>query len=346
MLQDAPSAAPLRLELWDGVALGDPVFLVLLPVALVAVYLGHRRASRARITAPLPGSVGRPGLRTHLLFLPVLFEALALLLAVGALARPVEYDILESTVSEGVDIVLAVDRSGSMELQDLEPGRSRLDVVKEVVGEFARRRMTDEEGASDNVALLSFARYPELRCPFTLDVDALFGFLEQVELVRYEAEDGTAIGSALAKAVALFEGSDSASKVAVLLTDGQNTLDDILPSEALAMAEAAEVRVHTIHAARYVYVRDPFGGIKAIEEEPDTSLLEEIAERTGGSFFRARDKENLEEIYAEIERLERTPRKDERRIETRDRYPLLLGAALAAFALARLLTALGLRRTA
>lgn len=336
----------MRLELWDGVGLADPVFLALLPAVVLALWLGHRRGARARVRAPRPLAVVPAGLRARLAGLPVWVEGLALALAVVALARPLEYDILESTVSEGVDIVLAVDRSGSMELQDLEQGRTRLDVVKEVVGDFAARRMTDEEGASDNVALLSFARYPELRCPFTLDVEALTGFLDAVDIVQYEAEDGTAIGSALAKAVSLFDGSDAASQVVVLLTDGENNRDDIAPSEALAMAERAGVRVHTIHAARYVYVRDPFGGIRATEQEPDTRLLEAIAEDTGGLFFRARDRASLEGIYAEIEALERTPRRDERRVETRDHYPLVLSMALGLFALGRLLLAAGLGRTA
>ena len=107
-----------------------------------------------------------------------------MLLTTVALARPLRSNVEHDVHSEGVDIALVVDRSGSMQFEDLEEGKSRLAVVKEVIGEFAARRMSDRENAADNVALITFARYPRLLCPFTLDVDALHGFLEQVQLVE------------------------------------------------------------------------------------------------------------------------------------------------------------------
>ena len=343
-LLEPSSSAPVRLELFGSLALADPIFLIALPVVLAVLWYGRRRNARPILRAPVQISSATKSWRQRLLMLPLLAQVAGLSLVVLALARPVEFDVLQSVTSEGVDIVLAVDRSSSMEIMDLERGRTRLDVVKEVVGDFAERRMTDAVGASDNVALLSFAGFPELRCPFTLDAGALRGFLDEVAIVKFEAEDGTAIGAALAKSAALLRDSDAKSKVIVLLTDGENNRNEIPPEAAIALAKDAGVKVYTILAAREVYGIDPFGRAVSTGREPDTRLLETIAEETGGSFFRGRDREGLESIYGEIERLERTPRHEERRVETRDLYPGLLIGALGLFALARLLGLAGLVR--
>lgn len=335
---------PKQLDLFGQLALLDPIFLLALPVVLLSLWAGRRRAARPALRAPLELSHATVSVRQRLLFLPLLLQAAGLVLVILSLARPVEIDVQRSISSEGVDIVLAVDRSSSMEIADLEAGRTRLDVVKDVVGDFAERRMTDSVGASDNIALLSFAAYPELRCPFTLDAGALRGFLEKVSIVQYEAEDGTAIGAALAKAAAVLSDSDAKSKVVVLLTDGENNRDEITPESAIAMAKDKGIKVYTILAARKVYGIDAFGRLVETGREPDTRLLESIAKETGGRFFRARDRSSLEQIYGSIEDLERTPRHEERRVETRDLYPGFLSLALALFAVARLFGLLGLSR--
>lgn len=344
MLAESTSSLPVRMELFGDLALADPIFLIAIPIVLIALWIGRRPAARPTLRAPLPTARIPRTWRTRLLFLPITAQVLGLLCVIFALARPIRYDVLEAVTSEGVDIVLAVDRSSSMLTPDLEEGRSRLDVVRDVVSDFAERRMTDTEGASDNVALLTFARYPELRCPFTLDVDALKTFLADVAIVEYRQEDGTAIGAALAKSVALLSDSDAESKVMVLLTDGENNVDDIAPETGLAMAQDAGVTVYTILAAKQVYEQDQYGRWHATGIEPDSRLLELIAKETGGAFYRVRDRESLEAVYDEIEQLERTPREDERSIETRDVYPGVLAAALALLTLARMLGSLGLRR--
>lgn len=344
MLAETTSSLPVRLELFGDVGFADPIFLVAIPIVLIALWIGRRPGARPTLRAPLPTARIPRTWRTRLLFLPITTQVLGLLCVIVALARPVSYNVLESMTSEGVDIVLVVDRSGSMVTPDLEEGRSRLDVVRDVVSDFAERRMTDSEGASDNVALLTFARYPELRCPFTLDVQALNKFLEDIVIVQYREEDGTAIGAALAKATALLSDSDAKSKVIVLLTDGENTVDDITPETGLAMAKSASVKVYTILAAKQIYQQDQYGRWSGTGLEPDSRLLELIAKETGGAFYRVRDRDSLEAVYDEIERLERTPREEERSIETRDLYPGALAAALALLTLARMLGSLGLRR--
>lgn len=337
------AAAQERLHVWGPYAFSDPWFLALVPAAALAVAWGARGAARGRVGAlpakSLPGSLASsfgwlvPGLR---------FAALALLAI--ALARPLRSNVETTSTSEGVDIALVIDRSGSMEYKDLDPARTRLEVVKEVVRDFAVRRMTDRTGAADNVGLITFAAYPQLLCPFTLDVDAITGFLEQLVPVRNRAEDGTGIGVGLAKAVQVLATTPAKSKVVVLLTDGENNIDTIAPEDAADLAAREKVRVHTIFAGRFVYTVDVFGRQTPTDRPIDTTLLEKIASTTGGKFFRARDKTELEAIYSEIERMERTRREERQLTQSYDLYPWFLAPALACQLLALLFAATWLRR--
>jgi Ca-activated chloride channel family protein len=338
------SAAEVGLALGPDWGLADPWFLSTLPLAILLVVTGRGRRGRARLT--LPGlAAGRPprSLRQRLAAAVPWFTGTALCLFGLALARPLRVNVDTNETTAGVDILAVVDRSSSMREQDLAPGRTRLDVALEVLGEFAVRRMTDRVGAADSVGLLIFARYPELLCPFTLDADAFLEFVRGVEVVRYRGEDGTAIGVALAKAVSVLDESEAKSKVAVLLTDGENGIPDITPLEAAALAAASGVRVYTVFAA----AEGPRAGAFGLLAPPpaDTSELEAIAEQTGGRFYRARDRDSLEQIYAEIETLERTPRERWNQVQTFDLYPWFLGSGLAVQLLGLLLGATVARRT-
>lgn len=339
----ARSAARGRLPLFGDFSLADPLFLALIPLAVLATLHGRSRRGReaGRVPALPVGALPRTA-RQRMAWLPAALQSLALVLVAIGLARPLRGEVRLRAVSEVVDVVLCIDRSSSMGAKDLEPGRTRLDVVKEVVGDYARRRMTDRQAAPDHVALITFARYPTELCPFTLDADAVLGFLGEVELAQFREEDGTAIGVALAKAVAVLERTAAKSKVVVLLTDGENNIDAIAPLEAAQLAAEAGVRVYTVFAGRYV--RDPFGRTLDIERQIDTTELREIARRTGGRFFKAKDRAQLEAAYAEIEALERTPLEHERRVEHFDLYPRFLWAALALYGLAWLSAATWARR--
>ena len=327
------SAAEGRLHVYGDVSLADPIFLALIPLALLVLWWGRGWHGRPRARVPLVLDVPR-SMRQRLAWIPTFLQVCALLFAIGALARPLRGNVQHDDVSEGVDIALLVDRSGSMRFNDLARGRTRLDVVKQVVGEFAARRMGDREGAADSCSLITFARYPKLLCPFTLDVDALQGFLEGVELVEHREEDGTAIGVALAKAVWVLRESEARSKVCVLLTDGENNVDDITPAQAAELAAEEGIKVYTIYAARYVYRHDPFRGWVPTEGKLDTSALERMADLTGGRFFHATDQASLESVYAEIESLERTERTEVRYEETYDLYVWLLLPAICLYGLA------------
>jgi Ca-activated chloride channel family protein len=339
------STAEAQWHVFGSYFFANPWFLLVAPIAMLAAWWGRVASGRdaGRVSA-LPGGRVPSSWAQRLGWIPLALQINAAALIAICLARPVRGNELRTTTSEGVDIVLAIDRSGSMQYPDLDPKANRLEVVKEVVGEFAARRMGDKVGAADNCALVTFAKYPQLLCPFTLDIGALTGFLKGVELVRHEAEDGTAIGRGLAKAVSVLAHSPAKSKVVVLLTDGENNLHDIEPQAAAQLAAEQGVRVYTVLAGRYVYVQDLFGRVTATERELDSSELEKIAEMTKGRFFRARDRASLERVYKEIESLERTPRTEQRSIETFDLYPEFLVPALALYALAWLSHATWARR--
>lgn len=342
------SAAQVRLELWGDYALGDPWFLLLFPLGLAALWWGRGRSGRVRARVSAIPAVAMPkSAAQRLSFLLPLFQIAALGLTTVALSRPLLGNELQTTTSEGVDIALLIDRSSSMLLPDLseDGSQDRLEVVKSVVADFATRRMTDREGNADNIALISFAHYPQVLCPFTLDVGALQGFLETIEIVDPGGqEDGTAIGIALAKAVAMLSESEAKSRVVVLLTDGENRIPDITPIQAAELAKAEGIRVHCIHAARYVYIEDAYGRFVPTDRPSETRELERVAEITGGRFFKAKDREGLEGIYAAIEELERTPREEQRYVETFDLYPKFIWPAILCYLMAWFASATWVRR--
>jgi Ca-activated chloride channel family protein len=339
------SAADERFKLWGAYSLADPWFLLLIPVGLLALAWGRSRRGRER--GRVPALVARTPIRSlaqNLAWLPTALSAAAIVFVSIALARPLRGSVETSSQTEGVDIALLIDQSGSMRFEDLEEGQSRIDVVKSVVHDFAVRRMTDREGAADNVALIVFAAYPRLLCPFTLDVDAITGFLKDLKPVENRAEDGTAIGVGVAKAVAVLRESNSKTKIVVLLTDGENNIDLITPLAAADLAAQEKVKVYTVFAGRYEFGYDMFGNLQRSKREIDTSDLEKIAEKTGGRFYRARDRKDLERIYAEIEKLERTKRVEKRWSETYDLYLVWLAPGLLLHVLAWLLGSTFLRR--
>ncbi|MFT4541555.1 MAG: Ca-activated chloride channel family protein [Planctomycetota bacterium] len=327
------STAEVRLELWGDYALADPLFLVLLPILAFTLWLGRpsRRHARARISIV---AAGMPrSLPQRLSFLPDLLKALSIVSVVLALARPLRGNFVQSNTSEGVDIALLIDKSSSMEVRANNSAPTRFEIVKDVVGDFAVRRMNDREGVSDNVCLIAFAHYPELLCPFTLDSDALTGILKDLGTEQHTDLDATGIGVALAKASDVLRQSEAASRVIVLLTDGKNNVEEILPLEAAMMAAEEGIKVYTVFAGpRYIVRRDLMGTTRQIPV--DTAELEEMARIGGGKFFSAERKEDLEQVYKDIEELERTEREEEIFAQHFDLYPWFLFPGLLMYLLA------------
>lgn len=338
------SAAEEGWKLFGAYSLSNPWFLVLVPLGIVLLFVGRSGRARARFPS-FEGARPPRSVRQRLSWLVPVLQVAALSGVAIALARPLRGSVESSTKSAGVDIALVIDRSDSMRAEDLAQGQNRLEVVKEVVREFAARRMNDSEGAADSVGLVVFAMYPQLLCPFTLDVDAIRGFIDGLQVAQNPSENGTAIGSGLAKAVQLLGQTQAKSKVVVLLTDGENNVFHVPPLEAADFAAREKVKVYTIFAGRYLYRPDFLGRPGYSDQEIDTTEMREIAKRTGGRFFRARDKSELEAAYVEIEKLERTERVTRRWSETFDLYPWFLGPGLALYVLSWVFGTTWLRRT-
>ena len=317
------------MELWGELSFSDPLFLALIPVGLVAVIVGlNKRRKVAALVPRLPDSLPTSAAQ-RLAWVPLAMKFIAVLLAVLAMARPLRGNIEHSSTSEGVDIALLLDRSTSMEAREAPQAPSRFDVAKVVLADFATRRMTDNEGAADNVALFGFAGYTQLLVPFTLDADAFRGVMETLEPERQRDLGGTGIGIAIARAVQTFRDLDSDSRIIVLLTDGENNIDTISPAAAGQMAAEEGIRVYTIFVGPRV-ARYPNGRIQRIQ----TGQLEEVGELTKAKFFHAETAAELEDVYQEIESLERRPREESRFAEHFDLYPLMLLPSLILYALA------------
>jgi Ca-activated chloride channel family protein len=227
-----------------------------------------------------------------------------------------------------------------MRAQDFEP--NRFEAARDVAGEFVRGRV------SDRVGLVVFAAKAYTQAPLTLDYAFLQQMIKEVEVGVIE--DGTAIGTALAMAVNRLKETEAKSKVVILLTDGQNNRGEIDPVTAAEVAEAVGVRVYTIgvgaHGEAPFIIDHPFAGRqrRMVPVEIDEEMLQAVASKTGGQYFRATNKEALSTIYAEIGELEKT--KVDERIYTNftERYPLFLWPAFGLLLLELLLSATRLRR--
>jgi Ca-activated chloride channel family protein len=276
---------------------------------------------------------------------PIVMAALGLIAASVALARPQQGATREHVTTRGVDIVVALDVSGSMAAEDFQP-LNRLAVAKETVAEFVKRR------PDDRIGLVVFAGKSLTKSPPTTDEAVLLRQLDDVHLEMLP--DGTAIGSGLATSLTRLRHSKAKSRVIVLVTDGANNAGEIDPSTATDLAKAMEVRVYTVLVGRGgrvpmpMQARDPFTGqitrqTVMTEVQIDEGLLERIADRTGGEFFRATDAVSLHNIFDRIDRLE----KSEIKLSSYRRYrelffPVLLLTA-AIFLLSGALWAAGLR---
>ena len=231
-----------------------------------------------------------------------LLRLLAIALLIVALARPQSALSWKEITTEGIDIVLALDISGSMLARDLKP--NRLEASKDVAMQFIEGR------PNDRIGLVIYSGESFTQCPRTTDHKVLLNLFESVH--NGMIEDGTAIGLGLATSVNRLKDSDGKSKVVILLTDGQNTTGSIPPLTAADIAQAFGTRVYTVGVgtrgvAPYPF-RDAFGRerIQNIPVEIDEETLKEIAKTTGGAYFRATDNNSLEAIYQEIDKLEKS----------------------------------------
>lgn len=240
-------------------------------------------------------------LKIWLRHLPFVLRVGAVTFIIIAIARPQKSDSWKTENTEGIDVMIAMDISGSMELPDFKP--NRLEAAKTMGIEFIKSR------PNDNIGLVVFAGESFTQCPLTTDHAVLINLFNGITFNMIE--DGTAIGLGLANAVARIKDGPARSKVIILLTDGSNNRGDITPTTAGEIAQTFGIRVYTIGVGSHGDIRMPYQtplGIRyqvvnsTFEEEP----LKEIANMTGGAYFRATDNNSLRAIYQEIDQLEKT----------------------------------------
>jgi Ca-activated chloride channel family protein len=233
---------------------------------------------------------------------PFILRLLSMACIIIALARPQSRNDEEMVSGEGIDIVLCIDVSGSMLAQDFTP--NRMEAAKEVAANFIANRPTDRIG------IVIFSGESFTLCPLTTDQAVLQAQVSNIQSGLLE--DGTAIGSGLATSVDRLRASQSKSKVAILLTDGENNGGQIPPVTAKELAKATGVRVYTIGVGTEGFAQVPMqtvGGTVIMQREKvniDEKLLTQIATETGGKYFRAKDNESLRNIYSEIDKLEKS----------------------------------------
>ncbi|MES2648741.1 MAG: VWA domain-containing protein [Bacteroidota bacterium] len=303
------------------------MFALLAALPFLAIY--YFRSEKRKTPTFLVPSVQRIGStgnwKTMLRNSPVIFRLLALALLITALAKPATYRNIELTEGEGIDIVLCLDVSGSMLARDFTPDRLQASV------NVARNFINNRKG--DRIGLVIFAGQSLTLCPLTTDRKVV---VQQLNTIEYgNLADGTAIGSGLASAVDRLRNGDAKSQVVILLTDGENTGGLIDPPTAKELAKTYGIKVYTIGVGTVGYAPMPYktaGGTTVMQQEKvsiDEPLLTEIANETGGHYYRATNTKSLDSVYASIDMLEKS--KVETTIfekRTDEFFPLIIAAIL------------------
>ncbi len=277
------------------------LYLIFIPIIGWYVWKQHNMNATLQISS-LRGFEGMgKSYKYYLRHLPFVLRLMALGVIIFVLARPQSTDNWSNTTTEGIDIVMSVDLSGSMQAQDLKP--NRLEAAIDVATEFSAGRPNDRMG------LVVFAGESFTQCPLTTDKAVLINLFKAIPDIKLE--DGTAIGMGLATAIARIKDSDAKSKVIILLTDGENNAGEITPETAAEMAKTFGIRVYTIgvgsNGTAPFPVQTAFGlRYQQVPVKIDEALLKKIAESTGGEYFRATNNEALKAIYNKIDELEKT----------------------------------------
>lgn len=283
-------------------------FMLIIPL-LVVYYIYRQSKAHASVSLSTAGFLmnGHKTFRHYLRHILFALRIAVIFLTVIVIARPQSVDRWQSSTTEGIDIILALDVSGSMLARDFTP--DRLEASKNVATEFISGRPYDRMG------LTVFSGESFTQCPLTTDHAVLINLMREVK--SGIIEDGTAIGVGLATAINRIKDSDAISKVIILLTDGVNNMGSIDPVTAAEIAKTFGIRVYTIGVGSMGFadypVQTPFGmRYQKMQVEIDEALLKQIAELTGGRYFRAVDNTSLQQVYSEIDKLEKS------KIETRE----------------------------
>ena len=278
------------------------ILLLLIPGLSVWYYYRLRsKESDIRFSTLLPFDSIKSAPKERLRHVPFALRMIALALVIIALARPQSTSKGENVYSEGIDIVLALDISGSMLAEDFQP--NRIEAAKSVAQDFISGR------TNDRIGLVIFSGESFTQCPLTVDYDVLKSLIKPLKSGMIE--DGTAIGLGLGNAINRLKESKSKSKIIILLTDGVNNRGEIDPITAAQIAQSFGIRVYTVGVgtigqAPYP-VQTPFGvRYQMVPVDIDEKVLKQVAEMTDGQYFRATDNRKLKAIYKEIDQLEKT----------------------------------------
>lgn len=311
------------------ITFADPHFLwlLLLIPGIIAYYLLRQQKTNASLQMPGLQQFDKTGVtfRTYLRHILFAMRVILIALLIVALARPQRTDKFQNSTTEGIDIILTLDISGSMLARDFKP--DRLEASKNVATEFISGR------PYDRIGLVVFSGESFTQCPLTTDHAVLINLMREIKSGMIE--DGTALGNGLATAVNRIKDSQAKSKVIILLTDGVNNRGEVAPATAADIAKTFGVRVYTIGVgtqgmAPYP-VQTPYGlQYQDMPVEIDEGILRDIASKTGGKYFRATDNNKLVQVYNEIDKLEKS-KIDERQFTRREEKFLI--PALIAFIL-------------
>jgi len=301
-----------------------------------------RRGKRGSLTTSFSSFFPKENtFRVRLLHISRGFLLFSIALLIFALARPQKGYIEDSIITEGINIVLTIDISSSMKAEDFKP--NRLEAAKKVAKEFIHGRKTDKIG------LVVFSRKAITQSPLTLDYGMLYEFIDEIEIGMIR--DGTAIGNAIAEGVKRLTRGKEKSKILILITDGVNNAGEIDPLTAARAAKALNIKIYTIGVgtignAPYP-VDDPAFGKRyvSVPVQIDEEILTEIAGLTGGKYFRATDIEKFEQIYREIDSLEKSKIEIKQFRRVREWFPYPLGIAIFLLLFNAVVTRLVLRVT-
>lgn len=303
------------------------IFLYLLLAVPIVFIL--RWALRHYFNQKLPVALVKSDLKgsplTWIRLLPELLLTLVIVLVLLALARPQKTNEKVEQWTEGIDIMLAVDISQSMQIEDFQP--NRLEAAKDVARDFIKGRL------QDRIGIVVFSGDAFSLAPLTTDYDLLNAYLNDISFDMIESR-GTAIGSALAVVTNRMRESESKSKVCILLSDGDNTAGNIDPITSAELASAYDIRIYTIIVGKEGMVpfgKDYFGRPNMVENTIDETTMRKIAELGSGEFFRATDNEALKSVFARIDQYEKAEIKETRFKDTADYYYIYLQWALACF---------------
>ncbi len=316
------SLSSFKIFTWE-----NKLYLYLIPVILLAFAL--RWFIRYFVNQKLPVALIKSDLKSSFLnwlrFIPEIILMLVLALLLVALARPQRTNEKVEQWTEGIDIMIALDISQSMQIEDFQP--NRLQAAKQVAREFIKGRL------QDRIGLVVFSGDAFSLAPLTTDYELLYSYLNEITFDMIESR-GTAIGSAMAVVTNRMRESESKSKVCILISDGDNTAGNIDPITSAELAAAYSIKIYTILVGKEGLVpfgKDYFGRPQMVENTVDETTMRKIAELGAGEFFRVTDNEALKNVFQRIDQYEKAEIKENRFKDTTDFYFIYLQWAMVFF---------------